>query len=547
MSESGRQNKWLQLGWRSVAAIVGGLCIVFANPTFDLWFLSWIAFVPLLFAIEDQTPRRSFLFGTIFGAAVYHGGYYYLVYTIEVFGGFPLPLAILLYSLLCFACGIQFGVFAYLVRRLDNYFPKLRFVTVPSLMITLEFLYPLLFPWTLGASTYKVLPLAQIADLVGTYGISYLIVFANVLIYRAITAKLAYESLPWKPAAVLGVLLALTMIYGFIRLSSVRQAMATAPSLSVGLVQADIGILEKRQSSNKDWIHEDHNKLSTVAARELGGPPDLVVWPESAFRCWVEVRHDGSMRIRRCPTREEDLIPDLNGSWLIFGGLAFTKKAGEIEGKFNTALMLNDEKKIVDRQDKKYLLAFGEYMPFSDVFPALQELSKHTGDFTPAEDAHLLPGPKGAKIASIICYEDIIPAYTRRLAARGANLMINMTNDAWFGKSNEPYQHLALSVFRSIENRLYLLRAVNTGVSAIVDPTGRIVEQSAIFEPATVTGNISLMQHRTVYSYIGDLFAWLNCLVFFGILGYGWRRSRPERTTARQKKTPRKPGKHRKN
>jgi apolipoprotein N-acyltransferase len=545
VSETEQKQNFIRPAWRIAAAVAGGLCLVMIHPTFDLWFLAWVAFVPLLFAIEGQTPRRSFFYGALFGAVGYHGGYHYLVYTIEIFGGFPLVISLMLYSLLCFACGIQFGVFAYLVRRLDNYFPDLRFVTVPCLIVAIEFLYPLLFPWTLGATTYKVLPLAQIADLVGSYGISYLIAFCNLLIYQAIAAQAKSRKLPLKPAVVFTVLLTLTLLYGFIRIPMVKKEMAAAPSLTVGLVQANIGILEKRLTSDKGWIHEAHNELSDEAARKLGVAPDLLVWPESSFRCWVEVKHNGKMRIRRCPTREKDLIPNLTGSWLIFGGLAFTKSAGEITGKYNTALLLNDEKKIVARQDKKYLLAFGEYMPLSDYIPALKTISKHTGDFTPAADAQLLPGPKGAKIASIICYEDIIPAYTRRLVAQGANLMINITNDAWFGKSDEPYQHLALSVFRSIENRRYLLRAVNTGVSAIIDPTGEIVEQSRIFEPATITGKISLLQSRTVYSYIGDIFAWLNCFIFFSLFGYGWRQSRVVNSKRKKKSKATRSGKGR--
>jgi len=200
---------------------------------------------------------------------------------------------------------------------------------------------------------------------------------------------------------------------------------------------------------------------------------------------------------------------------ILFGGITWEPAPpGREDGrrtKYNTAIMLDEVGRVVGTYDKVYLLVFGEYLPFGETFPGLYDLIPQAGRFTPGRDVKVFDwGPR--RIGVMICYEDILPKFTGRLAAKRPNIIINVTNDAWFGYTSEPHLHLALSVFRAVENRLVLARATNTGVSAVIDPTGRVVTQTRLTDPETTLDQVPLMEGRTFYGAVGDLFTYLMAL-----------------------------------
>jgi apolipoprotein N-acyltransferase len=181
------------------------------------------------------------------------------------------------------------------------------------------------------------------------------------------------------------------------------------------------------------------------------------------------------------------------------------QKRGERGVSFNTALMAGEDGTILGRYDKQYLLAFGEYLPFGDTFPYLYELSPNSGRFTPGTSLEPLRW-NGHSIATMICYEDIIPGFVNKLVAHGdPDLLVNLTNDAWFGDSTEPWIHLALAKMRAIEHRRFLVRATNSGVSAIVDPTGRVVVHGETFKEQSILGDARFMRATTVYGVVKDV------------------------------------------
>ncbi|MCB9733394.1 MAG: apolipoprotein N-acyltransferase [Deltaproteobacteria bacterium] len=211
---------------------------------------------------------------------------------------------------------------------------------------------------------------------------------------------------------------------------------------------------------------------------------------------------------------------------LLFGGLSW-QPAGE-DGrrhKFNTAYMLDHGGRVVGTYDKNYLLVFGEYVPFGEMFPSLYDVFKQSGRFDAGREVKAFDW-NGHRLGVMICYEDILPKFTGRLADQHPNIILNVTNDAWFGQTSEPYLHLALAVFRAVENRLVLARATNTGVSAIIDPTGAIVAQTKLTDAETLLAPVPLMTGATVYGRVGDLFTYLAA---FGLIGYVVMTRRRER------------------
>ena len=199
-------------------------------------------------------------------------------------------------------------------------------------------------------------------------------------------------------------------------------------------------------------------------------------------------------------------------STLLFGAITMQDRPDHPGEKdyFNSALLVRGDGRVLGRYDKNYLLIFGEYLPFADWFPFLRRWVPEAGDFKAGDTVEAFEDGD-LRIGVMVCYEDIIPSFTRRLGGKDPNVLVNLTNDAWFGKTAEPYLHLQLATFRAIENRLYLLRATNTGVSAIVDPVGRLVQQTRLDDPETLSAKIAILSGDTLYRRIGDVFPWACC------------------------------------
>ncbi len=251
--------------------------------------------------------------------------------------------------------------------------------------------------------------------------------------------------------------------------------------------------------------------------------PDLIVWPESA----VSFAIPEGVNIRGVLSTREGTVT----TPVIFGGIS-RRETADGTRLYNTAFLTDPEGDVAGTYDKTYLLAFGEYIPFGELIPQLYEYSPNTGHFTQGSHVrpmHLDVGGRDYRITTLICYEDILPRFVRRAVDEGdPHLLVNITNDAWFGATHEPYVHLALAKFRAAEHHRYLVRTTNTGVSAIVDPAGRIVTESPLFERATLHGEVAMMTGWTPYETLGDWPGWLGLAlsVYMAFLGRWPRRRR---------------------
>lgn len=479
---------------RFVLAAVSGVMVFLSFPRFDQSHLAWLALVPALFVVTDaSTPRRAFLWGWFTGIVMNVGAFNWLTWLLEHFAGLPLVAAWPVTLVLAAHNGLVFAIWAWLVRRFAAR-ARLGLALFSALAFTaVELCHWEIFPWFFGNSQYLFLPVIQIADIAGVSGVSFVVLFTSFTLHGMLRALVRGEPFPKRSALAAGLVLVLTLGYGVIRIHQVEAASAAAPKLKIGVAQANIGIKEPRASFLRKNDEQDR-MARDLAARGA----DLVVLPESAL----------PYSFPRPPPKLPRLASEFGGP-TIFGAASFDK-AGR---QYNTAYLLERDGTIAGSYDKNYPLLFGEYLPFMEE-PWMQwvrDALPYASFLTPGTEVEVFEF-RGHRLGIMICYEDILPRFTRRLAGKRPNVLINLTNDAWFGKTAEPYHHMALSIMRAVENRLYMVRSVRTGVSGFVDATGRIYAQSRLERPETLLHEVAMLSGATVYRSVGDVFGYLVVL-----------------------------------
>lgn len=494
-------------------AIASGLLIALSFPTPGISFLAWVALVPMLIAMEGASARTAFRIGFTCGFTAYAGILYWLNIVFTHYGHLPWAVSIPLYLLLVAWLALFYALAALATRTGELYGIKSAF-TMPVAWVAFDLTRSFLFsgfPWAmLGYSQYRVLPLIQIADSTGVYGITLLIVLANVVLYRVVRAVSgAGVPYPVKSAAVLLLLMIVTLVYGFNRLTG--QENAAAPMLRVALIQGNIPQDIKWSPAFMDETLAIYERLSREAAKS---GIDLVVWPESAVPFFFQ---DEPVRAERLRTLARELH-----ATLLFGSPAHELR-NDRPTFLNSAFVLAPTGETVGRSDKLHLVPFGEYVPFGKFFPFINKLVVGIGDFSPGEGATPLNIGKTAA-GTLVCYEAIFPELPRRYVANGARILVNITNDAWFGRSSAPYQHLAIAAFRTVETRTPLVRAANTGVTAIIDRNGHIRTMTGLFTEGFRTGEVRPGTADSLYLRIGDTVAWGCAATTAGIFLLAWFR-----------------------
>ncbi|MDH4282247.1 MAG: apolipoprotein N-acyltransferase [Myxococcales bacterium] len=478
-------------------ATLGGALYFLGWAGFGVWALSFVCLVPLWGALElglRRTWRHTLAIGWLYGTVTYAGGYHWLVGFLDVFSGYGYAPSILFWFLFSGYLGFNFAVYALIYRALRRRGWETSAVAIPILLL-IEWLYPALFPTYLSNSLHEQTILVQIADLGGPMLVTVVVALINLSFY---------EGLRWArgrrraPAVVWGLTMlsvAATAIYGAIRIDQVQAEMNAAPILRLGIVQVNMGIFDKWTDAREG--HRRHLEQSRELEQE--DALDLLVWPESAF-VWSLPR---TLPIRADQVRGDLVTP------ILFGGVTTERVDGERK-IYNTVFLADEEGIVRATYDKTYLLMFGEYLPFGDTFPILYELSPNSGRFTAGTHVHpLMLGHW--RISTPVCYEDVLPRFTRKMVREGKpHVLINLTNDAWFGDSQEPWIHLVLSKFRAIEHRRYLVRATNSGISAVVDPLGRVVAQTGVLTRENLRSDVRMLDGETIYTRFGDWPGWLS-------------------------------------
>ncbi|HYA28304.1 MAG TPA: apolipoprotein N-acyltransferase [Acidobacteriota bacterium] len=490
------------------------LAAPFLNPL--LFPLGWVAFVPLFWTLGRATSwRRAVFDGWLMGLVAHMIGFHWLVYTISAFGGFAYPVSVVVFIVYAGLQAIQMAIFALLVHGI-GFGPLAIF---PALFwVPLEFLFPLLFPWHIANSQVSFLSLIQSADLVGPYGVGFVIMWCNAAIYHALFAPKRDRAAKLLPIAYAGLSVIVSLVYGYQRLEVIDQQIASARKLSVGAVQGNVDIDMKWNPVLAQKNLDQHHTL-TAGLFDV----QLVVWPESAIEAMIPDDF---------PALPQEYMPSLKSprASFIFGAKSFTGRPGRRDIQaFNTAFMTDARGNILSRYHKQVLLAFGEYLPFAKILSLLPAMPFADG-FTAGAGPVVFFVSRGVRAAPLICYEDLMPELSRKFVSETrANLLVNLTNDAWYGKSIGPWQHLWLAQSRAIETRRSLLRVTNTGVTSLVNAKGEIVKTLPMFTPAVMQTDVDILDEETYYVRFGDWFAWGITIVVLGIVLFHLKRKMNQR------------------
>jgi len=494
-------------------AVSSGLLLALSFPKTGVAVLSWVALVPLLLACGHKTAAKASRLGFACGLACYGAILYWINIAVTTYGHLPIAVSIIIFTILVAYMAVYFAVLCCLMRLGERKgIPVV--LSLPFLWVSLEYARSFLFtgfPWaSLGYSQYRILPLIQIADITGVYGLSFLVVLCNVVVYLAIRGYVKSRgekgAYPVFGGIVFLALAGLALGYGYLRLSHPAQG----ETIKVALIQGNIDQSIKWDPEFRDATISIYEKLTRRAS--VGGV-DLVVWPESAAPFFFQDGGTPSWRIAA-------LASGIHAP-VLFGSPAYDDLDG-VRKLYNSAFLLSDEGKLLGRSDKMHLVPFGEYVPMAKALPFVRKLVEGVGDFSPGERLVVLNQGK-ANIGVLVCFEGIFPELSRKYARAGARLLVNITNDAWYGRSSAPYQHLSMAAFRAVENRMPLVRAANTGITALIDSNGHIVRETPLFKEAYLCDRVILGDSVTFYARHGDVFAVLCVLASLAMAVYALR------------------------
>ncbi len=459
--------------------------------------MAWVALAPLLIALRGTSGLQAVRLGYVTGAVSALGLLYWTSYVVVQFGGLSLPVGIAVMLLLCLAFAVFPALFGWVVARWIAALGAEGLLLAPFAWVATEILRVnsfFSFPWCLlGYSQAGNLPIVQIARFGAVYAVSFLLVLASsVLAYLAVEPAAVRRR---RAAVGLALILAVVAADGLWRS---RALLPETGRIRVGLVQASIPQDEKWDEALAFSNLKRHTELTEQAAAEGAR---LVVWPESA----VPFYYDDTPAIART-------INELAGRLrmpLLFGN--DDREPGESGRSFVGAKLIGPDGAMLLRYHKIRLVPFGEYVPLRPLLTlggrVAAKLVQQLADFSPG-DSYAIGEVGGHRLSTTICYEAIFADLGREFSARGSELFVNITNDGWYGRTSAPYQHFAMARLRAVENGRYLVRAANTGISALVDPFGRVLARTQLFERGVLVRDVPFVAQQTFYTRHGDVFAW---------------------------------------
>ena len=518
-----------------LAALSGGLQVLIF-PTPNLYWLCWVALTPLLVAVFRARPPelqmsgakgaqsllpatagQAFLLGWLSGAITYAGSCYWVMYTMHVYGGLATPVALGVQLLFCFWVGAQTGLFTLLLALVAGKAAKSRpqiayaLVAAPFLWVAVELSRSRIvgLPWDLlGNAQVDNIPLTRLATVTGVYGLSFEIMLVNTAFAAAILNRQR-----WKP--LLG---AAVFAAAVLQLSAFLQPPPAPASLSATLVQPNFSL-------DENWTPQHFRQaldamLQKSLAPDAGqgqdhDPANLIVWPESPAPFWISERGLRTTASQLAIKAHADVI---------VGVLAVDEsliKPGQTDPEplLNAAALIAPDGNWTARYDKIHLVPFGEYVPFKSLLGFAHQLTREVGNFVPGWKRTVFD-MGSYKIGPFICYESIFPNEVRQFALHGAEVFVNISDDAWYGRTGAPGQHLNMARMRAIENNRWLLLDTNNGITAVVDPVGRVVEQAPRDVFTALSVRFGTVSSTTFYTRHGDWFAWL--CVIIGVLSVSY-------------------------
>jgi apolipoprotein N-acyltransferase len=436
------------------------------------------------------------------------------------YGELPAVVSVLINALLVAYLALFPAIFAMIVARLAAVSGHRALLAAPFVWVATELGRTHLltgFPWVLlGYSQVTMLPVAQLAAVCSVYGLSALVASVSAASAYAATARGVSGSAAgplrvsaYKPLLATIALVLVVAAWGTYRIER-GEFTSAGETVRVGLVQGNVDQADKWDPARAAGIFRDYLNMTR---RAIGGGAEMVVWPESSTPFFFEEDKPGAEQVRTIARKTG--VPILLGSDQI--------ERGRVIKYYNSAFLVRPDGATGGVYRKMHLVPFGEYVPLKDLLFFAGRLVAAVSDFSPGDAAVLLP-VRNHLVSTAICYEIVYPDLVRRTANGGSELLTTITNDAWFGRTSAPYQHFAQASMRAIENGRYLVRSANTGISGVVDPYGRVLAQTPIFEQTVLVADARFVRERTVYSRTGDVFAYGSTLLTLALLATAARR-----------------------
>ncbi|NOY68501.1 MAG: apolipoprotein N-acyltransferase [Deltaproteobacteria bacterium] len=494
-------------------ASAAGLALTCSFPGVGLDACAWFALMFLFFALRDAGCKRAFLLGVTAGMVHYLTLLYWIVPTLHKYGPLSLAASIAALFLLAFYLSLYMALFSVVIVRWLRT-PAFLPVMAPAAWVCLEFFRTHFFsgfPWgLLGYSQFRHLALIQMADIFGVWGISFLLIMANSVFFLVIShlsgrqwqgMRIGRKTLfCW--ISVLGIVIVSVLVYGSHEIKRTDRIAESSSKIRVAVVQGNIGQAIKWDHAYEKITTEKYITLSDRVSRNR---PELVVWPETAVPFYFFYDTILTNRILETVRRA--------GCFFLVGAPTYTYGRDNRQVKiFNSALLIDPKGQVSGEYNKVHLVPFGEYVPLRKWLPFVGKIVSQLEDFSPGKAETILRmGNTG--IATQICYEIIFPGLCASMVRVGADIIVNITNDAWFGQTSAPMQHFSMAVFRAVENRRAVVRGANTGISGFIGPSGRILETSGLFKTDVLFREVPVMLgHRTFYTMHGDILP-LLCMI----------------------------------
>ncbi len=478
--------------------------MILSYPRIEWSWLAWFALVPLMFVLDGKRASSSFGLAYLSGI-IFFAGTLFWIGNVTVLGT----------SLLVLYFALYFGGFG-LIYKYSEILPKIgRLFFIPAGWTFLEFIRARLFSgfdWvSLGHSQYKFLPVIQIADIMGVFGVSFVVMLINVTLKDLVSASISAKKVKLEKTFIMGIsVFVFVILYGYIQLS-----------LRPQLIKRDIAVVQPNIDQRLKWqepLWPDIMKKTMLLSRAaVRNGPALLIWPETSLPGIFE-KKNGVFE------DQQDFLMDIKSLSVSSGVPVLLGAVTENDGRYYNSALLVNGKSTANAYHKVHLVPFGEFVPFGNILPFLKKIVP-IDDFTPGKEYTVFElsdsGSKGLDFAVLICFEDTFAGVARKLVRNGASLLINITNDSWFGDTKAPFLHLQSAVFRSIENRRMLVRCANTGVSSFIDRYGKITK---IFGESVgkMTYAAGFMQYEahfgegvTFYTIFGDVFAYLCGIYLF--------------------------------
>ena len=492
-----------------ILPVLTGILLTISFPRAGLGYLAWVAYVPLTaFVFSAGTSARAFLGGFIAGFIALFALLMWIPEVLIRYGGLSTVLAWFAFGLLVsvLACypATACAVTKYLTRRGG----AACFLLFPAVWIVLEYAQCLSpfggLPWILaGYSQSEYLSIIQIADITGIFGVSFLILGTGTAFVWMVTCR-GNKKMACAPLLGAFLLIAACLIYGRI---SLRHWESVPATFRAAMLQGNLSFDDPEHV----LVEKFRKGYVRMADTLKPGETDLLILPESPSP--VSFQYDDSYgRVLADLARRYSL-------GLIFNNIR-NSETPDGSAYFNSAYFLDHNGALTGIYDKIHLVPFGEYIPLSRLFTFAQTITKDAGHFSPGKDVRVLK-LGDHPVNALICFEAVFPDLARRFVRKGSQLMVNLTNDGWYGDSAAPYQHLAIARVRAVENRRYLLRATNSGISAIIEPGGRIQASTGLLQEAVGTGHFAFIEEMTLYTRYGDVFVFLCAIISCAVWVFG--------------------------